>query len=198
MICNNYANTYYDDASEAILGEFYRRNFDVILFDYRGTGQSEGSRFSSTTLVEDCESVCAYARARLALKDSDMILYGHCLGGAVAIHTAKQHPDMMLIVDRTFKSWHSVIERHLSYRWKFLGRWISRHCKFSKIRFDNEQALRDLKNKTTIIIFGTQDIYLGSAANGIALAGNYKTSLSHSTLLPDEILDDICRLVNLF
>lgn len=74
-------------------GELRRRGFEVIHFDQRGCGQSEGrpqwiERFED--YADDLRSVLGWAqRSRQALPT---FLLGHSLGGAVVIHAVASVP----------------------------------------------------------------------------------------------------------
>src|SRR3954470_2720714 len=70
---------------------------NVLIFDYRGYGQSSDMAPTEDTVFADAESAWDYltrldGRGR-GVSANKVIIYGHSLGGAVAIETAKKHPD---------------------------------------------------------------------------------------------------------
>lgn len=82
--------------------------FAVLIFDYRGYGQSDpapGGKISEKTLYADAEAAWWYLLEDKKNPPSALVLYGHSLGGAVAVEMAQRHPDAgELIVQSTFSS----------------------------------------------------------------------------------------------
>ena len=83
----------------------------VLIFDYRGYGRSEG-----TPTVEGTIKDATAARAKLCelanVQDSEMLLMGESLGGAIAIQLAADSPPRGLIVQSTFSSLRDVADVH--------------------------------------------------------------------------------------
>jgi uncharacterized protein len=81
------------------------------MFDYRGYGRSEG-----TPTVEGAIQDASAARAKLcelaAIKDSEMLLMGESLGGAIVIQLAVDSPPRGLILQSTFSSLRDVADVH--------------------------------------------------------------------------------------
>lgn len=83
---------------------------NVLIFNYRGVGRSEGIVFDETDLVRDGRACVAHLRNQENVTDtSDVLLFGHSLGGAIATlvfaePTFRGH----LINDRSFSSLHAV------------------------------------------------------------------------------------------
>lgn len=77
----------------------------VFLFDYRGYGQSSGEFPSEERVCEDAEAAWEYLVKERGVAPSSIVIYGHSLGGAVAIALASRHPDAAsLIVESSFTS----------------------------------------------------------------------------------------------
>lgn len=88
--------------------------YSVLAIDYRGFGQSQGDLPSETSVYEDAR--IAWERLKVLQPDASMrLIYGHSLGGAVAIDLAaelgqtatKDHtpvPARGLIIESTFTS----------------------------------------------------------------------------------------------
>ena len=83
----------------------------VFMFDYRGYGRSEG-----TPTVEGALRDAKAARAKLcelaAIKDTEMLLMGESLGGAIVIQLAADSPPRGLILQSTFSSLRDVADVH--------------------------------------------------------------------------------------
>ena len=74
---------------------------NILLFDYRGYGKSEGSP-GEQNCYEDAEAVYAWLQANSA--DTPLIFHGRSLGGGVASYLASRHPAAGLILESTFTS----------------------------------------------------------------------------------------------
>jgi hypothetical protein len=83
----------------------------VFMFDYRGYGRSEG-----VPTVEGALQDARAARARLAehagIKESEMMLMGESLGGAIVVQLAAESAPRALILQSTFSSLKDVADVH--------------------------------------------------------------------------------------
>lgn len=80
-----------------------QRGLAVLLYDYRGYGQSEGSPNEEGT-YSDAEAMLAVLAAR-APSQGHIFLFGRSLGGGVSYELALRHPELGgLITDATFTS----------------------------------------------------------------------------------------------
>lgn len=78
--------------------------FSVLLIDYRGYGKSEGGFPSESSVYTDAETAWNYLIEK-GFKPNQIMIYGHSLGGAIAINLATKHPDALgMIVDSSFTS----------------------------------------------------------------------------------------------
>jgi fermentation-respiration switch protein FrsA (DUF1100 family) len=90
--------------------------FSVFVFDYRGYGVSGGGLPSETTAYEDAEAAWNYLVKTLHAKAENTFIYGHSLGGAIAIDLAVNHPEAAgLIVESTFTSMRDMAESRYAY-----------------------------------------------------------------------------------
>jgi fermentation-respiration switch protein FrsA (DUF1100 family) len=85
-----------------MLRTFVRHGFDVLAYDYRGYGRSEG-RPSEEGIYLDAEAAFDDERTR-GVPESRIVCYGESLGGAVAIHLAGRRPCAVVAVVSTFPS----------------------------------------------------------------------------------------------
>lgn len=83
----------------------------VFMFDYRGYGRSEGHPTVEGAL-QDAKAARNKLRELAAVKDSEMLLMGESLGGAIAVHLAADSPPRALILQSTFASLRSVADVH--------------------------------------------------------------------------------------
>ena len=81
--------------------EFFKRGFNLLLWDYRGYGRS-GGRPSEQGLYDDARA--AYDAAASMSDKLPIVAYGNSLGGAIAIQLAQDRPVAALIVQGSFAS----------------------------------------------------------------------------------------------
>lgn len=84
---------------------------NLIIFDYRGTGESKGSFRKVKDLLIDCASILSWVRVGLKTLDSHIHFYGMSLGGALALKTKAIDPKLtgFLISERSFSNVESLI-----------------------------------------------------------------------------------------
>ena len=79
--------------------------YNVLLVDYRGYGKSSGGAPSETKMYEDAEAAWQYLLKVRGVKPQQAFIYGHSLGGAIAIDLAIRHPEAAgLVTEGTFTS----------------------------------------------------------------------------------------------
>lgn len=82
---------------------FHELGLNVLIIDYRGYGQSEGSPSEAGTYL-DAQAAWRYLTEERGFAPGQIILFGRSLGGAVAAWLAQQHPPRLLILESTFTS----------------------------------------------------------------------------------------------
>ncbi len=82
---------------------FHRLGLDILIFDYRGYGQSEGKPTEHGT-YEDAEAAWQYLIETRRVIPSQVIVSGRSLGGAVASWLAQSQTPGALILESTFTS----------------------------------------------------------------------------------------------
>ncbi len=84
----------------------HQLGFNVLLVDYRGFGRSTGAaKPSEAQVYEDAEAAWRYLTQVRGIPAKQAFIYGHSLGGAIAIDLASRHPEAAgLIADSTFTS----------------------------------------------------------------------------------------------
>jgi uncharacterized protein len=92
------------EASE-LASRFHKMGLSVFAFDYRGYGKSEGAFPSETAVYADAERAWDYLVKDQNIPPQKIVIYGHSLGGAIAINLATHHPDAGgLIVQSSFSN----------------------------------------------------------------------------------------------
>jgi uncharacterized protein len=82
-----------------------RFGFSVLIFDYRGYGRSVGDFPSEQAVYADAQAAWDFVTCARNVSPGRVILYGHSLGGAIAVEMARLHPDAAgLIAESTFTS----------------------------------------------------------------------------------------------
>jgi len=80
-----------------------RHRLAVMIFDYRGYGKSEGTPTESGILA-DARAARAWLAQRKKVPESEIILMGRSLGGAVAVDLAANDGSKGLVLASTFTS----------------------------------------------------------------------------------------------
>lgn len=77
----------------------------VFLFDYRGYGHSTGPFPSEARVYEDAQVAWKHLVNDRHYSPHQIVIYGHSLGGAIAVEVASRHPEASaLIVESSFTS----------------------------------------------------------------------------------------------
>lgn len=85
--------------------------FDVMLFDYRGYGNSTG-RPDEPGTYGDARAARAALLAQPEIDPARIFLLGESLGGAIALHLAIEAPPRALILQSTFTSIRDIARYH--------------------------------------------------------------------------------------
>ena len=97
-----------------------RNGYDVFIPDYRGYGRSEGEPTLEGVHM-DVQSAMATLLARKDIHQDKLVLYGHSLGGALAITSLADSPYRdrfkLLIVENSFTSYRTVAREVLGNFW---------------------------------------------------------------------------------
>jgi len=120
------------------------------LISYRGYGRSEGNFPTESQVYADAEAAWDYLSIKKGIKPGDIFIYGHSLGGAVAINLAVSHPEAGgLIVEAAFTSIADMGRRNKLYR--LLPIDLITHQRFDSINKINRLKL------PVLILHGTED-----------------------------------------
>ena len=112
-------------ASAPRMRQLHALGFSVLGIDYRGFGRSSGALPSESLVAEDARAAWAWlAREQ---PEAQRYVFGHSLGGVVAVRLAQEVPDEAgLIVEGAFTSTQDLVN---STRWGWLpiDRLITQH-----------------------------------------------------------------------
>ncbi|MBW4672618.1 MAG: lysophospholipase [Desmonostoc geniculatum HA4340-LM1] len=134
---------------------FYQLGFSVLLIDYRGYGRSEGSFPNEKRVYEDAATAWNYLVQQQEISPRQIFIYGHSLGGAIAIDLAVKHSQAAgLIVESSFTSVRDLI----AYRNMF---WMFPVDLILTQRFESIKKLPNLK-MPVLFIHGVDDVVVPS------------------------------------
>ncbi|MBI5891132.1 MAG: alpha/beta hydrolase [Nitrosomonadales bacterium] len=95
---------------------FHGMGYNLLMVDYRGYGKSTGGKPTEAGMYEDAESIWRYLIRQRSIGPKRTFIYGHSLGGAIALNLALHHPDAAgVIAESTFTSMMDMAERKYAY-----------------------------------------------------------------------------------
>ncbi|WP_298208042.1 alpha/beta fold hydrolase [Acidovorax sp.] len=121
--------------------------FSVLAIDYRGFGQSSAGLPSEETAAEDARA--AWDWLAQTKPNKPRYIFGHSLGGAIAIDLARQVPDEQgTIVEGTFTSIPEVVS---TFKWG----WLPVSGLITQ-RFDSVRKVSEI-GSPLLVVHGSQD-----------------------------------------
>ncbi|MDX1640372.1 MAG: alpha/beta hydrolase [Balneolaceae bacterium] len=118
----------------------------VLLYDYRGYGQSSGKP-TEEGLYIDVESVVNYLKAERGYSERQMIMYGRSMGGAVASYAATKFDVSGLVLDSAFKNLKAMV----SDLYPFVPASLARY------ELPTESYLHEIQNTPVMIMHSPND-----------------------------------------
>lgn len=86
--------------------------YQVLLFDYRGYGRSEGKVTRKGTVM-DGHAAVDYALSRSDVDPNSLFIYGQSLGGAVGAYVGSSRPEVRaMVIESSFASYRGIAARH--------------------------------------------------------------------------------------
>jgi fermentation-respiration switch protein FrsA (DUF1100 family) len=145
--------------------------FNVLEFDYRGYGRSDGEVTDEWALDADGEAAYNYLVTQRGVKPENLVLYGMSLGTTVAIDVASRKPAAALIVESGLSSADEMGQQALP----FLPSWLRR---LAKNRFESSRKIPNV-HCPVLVVHGTNDqtIPVAQGRKLFALANNPKQEL---------------------
>jgi uncharacterized protein len=130
--------------------KFHQMGCSILLIDYRGFGQSEGGFPIEPQVYEDAQTAWNYLTQQRQIPPQQIFIYGHSVGGAIAIDLAAKQPEAAgLIVQNTFTSLRDMTKR-------FGLSWVLPIDLLLKPEFNSIEKIRSLQIPV-LILHGTAD-----------------------------------------
>ncbi len=125
------------------------RGLDVLVFDYRGYGRSEGETTDEWGLYADADAAYGYLTRERGVPPERLALYGHSLGTTAAIDVASRRSCASLVVEAGLSS----ASEMASVTMPWLPRWL--HW-LGKNRFESARKIAGVRCPV-LIAHGTMD-----------------------------------------
>lgn len=125
------------------IAEMHRRlGVNVLIFDYRGFGLSDGRPSEKGTYL-DAEAALDYLASRGDVAPDRVALFGHSLGAAVAVETALRREVYAVVLEAPFTSIRAMSER--DYPWvPGIGRAL-------RTKYDSLSKIGDVETPVMVI-----------------------------------------------
>jgi fermentation-respiration switch protein FrsA (DUF1100 family) len=88
-----------------------RLRVSTLIFDYRGYGRSEGVP-TVEGILNDARAARTFLAQHAGIQESDVVLIGNSLGGAVAVQLAVENRPRALVLESTFSSLKDIASHH--------------------------------------------------------------------------------------
>nr|WP_207124024.1 alpha/beta hydrolase [Halorhodospira abdelmalekii] len=135
-------------------------DLDVVIFDYRGYGRSEG-RAREKGLHQDAQAVARWVREELGVPQERTVFHGRSLGAALAASAARHVAPEALILESAFVSAEAVAR---DLYWIYPARWLTR------LEYATIDYLQEVEAPTLIIHSPDDEIIPYRHAEGLMAA----------------------------
>ena len=133
------------------------QGYNLLMFDYRGYGQSEGKPTRAGTIA-DGNAAIDYALSRNDVRGGPLFVYGQSLGAAVAVVVAAERPEIAgVVAESPFSGYRRIAARHLQKRILIppLGRGLATLC--VSAGYDPVDAVPRLAPRPLLVIVAGND-----------------------------------------
>lgn len=124
---------------------FHRLGLNVLIIDYRGYGRSAGTA-SETGMYRDADAAWRHLTETRGVRETDIVVFGRSLGGAVAAELAARRHPAALILESTFSSARAAS--------RSVFPWLSR---LVVLRFDFDTAARLPAVRCPVLVLHSPD-----------------------------------------
>lgn len=132
------------------LSQFIEQGYNVMLFNYRGVGHSQGQA-TRDGLILDGEAAYQYVQKHLGVPAEQITLFGHSLGGGVATQVAAMHPGVQLCNVRSFASLEKTVRVLFGKIAPWMGFIVSRALVALRWNLDSEAKWAKVKGRKWIV-----------------------------------------------
>lgn len=135
---------------------FPDEGYNLLAFDYRGYGKSEGSVSRAGTIL-DGHAAVDYALSRPETAPGKLFIFAQSLGGAIATVVAAERPEVAAVVlDSTFSGYRRIAAAHLS---KMMPAFMARAAAagFVSDGYDPIDYVARISPRPLLIIAGSAD-----------------------------------------
>lgn len=136
----------YFEAKSNMIDYYANLGMNVLVFNYRGFGLSEGGVTTKESLSEDAEAVFQYAR-HMGVDENNIVVHGHSLGGLVAGDLMANHPKTTYIADRAPSSLVDVMELRAKEHSNLFFKTVSSIASSIILQLGQEMAPKDRINE---------------------------------------------------
>lgn len=146
-----------------VANELVKRNYDVLMFDFRGHGASGGEHFGLGTLeTRDLAGALDYLKTRGV---NEVGAIGFSMGGATLLNSAPEHPEIRaLVADSAFADLGPLLEERLSAQTGLPPIFNPGMLLMYRIMFGADltqdvpaNSIKKLGNRPLLFIYGTAD-----------------------------------------
>ena len=117
---------------------FAKHGFNVLIFDYRGYGRSDGVAANESDLYADGDAAVDFVMNKKGVRPEQIVLYGHSLGTTIVADVASRRIVGAVVLESGFSSASSVASSALP--------WLPRFLHFlGKNRFESARKLNSVK-----------------------------------------------------
>ncbi len=131
--------------------------YDLLVFDYRGFGRSQG-RTTREGTVQDAHAALDYLRTRRDVRSDRIAVFGQSIGGTVAVVLASRRRNDLCaaVVDSAFHSYRNIVRYHVRKSWvrTFLAWWLPR---FVSDGFDPIDHVAEISPVPILFLHGRSD-----------------------------------------
>ncbi len=126
---------------------------NVLVIDYRGYGETCGKMTpTEKSVCDDAQAAWEYVTETKNIAPERILIYGHSLGGAIAIDLATEHPEAGgLVVESTFTSIKDIARFKNPLTHVLPLSFLLRHP------FDSAEKIREEKLPPVLFVHGTAD-----------------------------------------
>lgn len=142
-------NQWYEDWLNESLKFGKECQANVLVFNYRGVGESYGEVTKPEDLILDGEACVQYLLSK-GVKEENILIYGQSLGGGVGTQVARIHDKVGMINDRSFGSLSKIV-RAFTHSWL-----LAKLVTSLGWELDSAKAFAEMKNKK-LIVFHKKD-----------------------------------------